>query len=66
MKNVFDKETPRAVLISVRLKDDDERESEASLCELERLLETAGGELCAEVVQQRETPDPRTYIGTEL
>ncbi len=64
MEKLFDKETPKAVLISVRLKDDDERECEASLYELERLLDTAGGELCAEVVQQRESPDPRTYIGT--
>ncbi len=64
MENLFDKETPLAVLISVRLKDEDERESEASLYELERLLYTAGGELCAEVVQVRESPDPRTYIGT--
>ena len=48
MENLFDKETPLAVLISVRLKDEDERESEASLYELERLLYTAGGERCAE------------------
>lgn len=64
MEKIFDKETPKAVLISVRLKDEDERECEASLGELERLLDTAGGELCAEVVQVRESPDPRTYIGT--
>ena len=50
--------------MSVRTPRDDEHECEASLEELGRLLETAGGELCAEVVQLRESPDARTYIGS--
>ena len=65
MEKLFEKEIiTKAVLVSVRTARDDEHECEASLEELGRLLETAGGELCAEVVQLRESPDPRTYIGS--
>lgn len=34
------------------------------LDELERLLETSGGVVYARLVQPREKPDPRTYIGS--
>ena len=34
------------------------------LNELERLLETAGGEAFARITQSRESPDPRTYLGS--
>ncbi|MBQ7700066.1 MAG: GTPase HflX [Clostridia bacterium] len=65
MEKLFDeKEITKAVLVSVRTGRDDEHDCEASLEELGRLLETAGGELCAEVVQVRESPDARTYIGS--
>lgn len=65
MEKLFDeKEITKAVLVSVRTSRDDERDCEASLAELGRLLETAGGELCAEVVQSRENPDAKTYIGS--
>jgi GTP-binding protein HflX len=65
MEKLFDeKEITKAVLVSVRTARDDEHDCEASLAELGRLLETAGGELCAEVVQVRESPDARTYIGS--
>lgn len=65
MEKIFEKEKiTKAVLVSVRTANDDEHECEASLEELGRLLETAGGELTAEVVQVREAPDPRTYIGS--
>ena len=65
MEKLFDKkEITEAVLVSVRLSDQDEHDCEASLEELGRLLQTAGGELTAEVVQVRESPDPRTYIGS--
>ena len=65
MEKLFDeKEITGAVLVSVRTSRDDEHECEASLEELGRLLETAGGELIAEVVQVRENPDPRTFIGS--
>ena len=65
MEKLFDeKEITKAVLVSVRTAKDDEHDCEASLAELGRLLETAGGELVAEVVQARETPDAKTYIGS--
>ena len=40
-----------------------ERSTEESLDELEALLETAGGVCLARVLQNRRTPEPRTFIG---
>ena len=37
--------------------------TEASLDELEALLETAGGQCTAKVLQNRHTPDPHSFIG---
>ena len=63
-ENIFKKEeSPKAVLVSVFFKGEDERENEASLGELEQLLKTAGGEVYGVMTQSRETPDVRTYIG---
>ena len=36
---------------------------EESMEELEALVETAGGEAAASVLQNRASPDPRTFIG---
>lgn len=41
-----------------------ESECEKSLDELERLLDTAGGETFARVTQSRDTPDPKTCVGS--
>ena len=57
-------EAPRAVLVSVITPDMDQREAAVSLDELEKLLETAGGTLFAQVIQQRQAPVAATYIGT--
>ena len=54
----------RAILVGVVTKDDDSDEVEISLDELARLLDTAGGEVFARVVQNKSTPDPRTLIGS--
>ncbi|MCL2519110.1 MAG: GTPase HflX [Oscillospiraceae bacterium] len=54
----------QAVLVSVIERDDDEHEAEASLDELERLLNTAEGEVFARMTQNKEKPDARTYIGS--
>ncbi len=63
-ENIFKKEeSPKAVLVSVFFKGEDEKENEASLGELEQLLNTAGGEVYGIMTQSRETPDVRTYIG---
>ena len=64
MEKLIDKETiTNVALVGVFLPDDDERNFEASLCELERLTETAGGKVIAKLTQNRENPEPRTYIG---
>lgn len=57
MEKLIDKETiTNVALVGVFLPDDDERNFEASLCELERLTETAGGKVIAKLTQNRETP----------
>ena len=53
-----------AVLVGVVMRDDDPDEVEVSLDELARLLDTAGGEVFARMVQNKSTPDPRTLIGS--
>jgi GTP-binding protein HflX len=40
-----------------------ERSTDESLNELEALLETAGGVSCGCILQKKQTPDPRTFIG---
>jgi GTP-binding protein HflX len=57
-----DTETAKAILVGVAGREGDE--TDILLDELERLLETAGGETVARVVQNRSTPDPHTYIGS--
>ena len=54
----------RAVLVGIECDRDERDEVEKSLDELERLLDTAGGETFARVVQSKSTPDPRTLIGS--
>ncbi len=63
--NLFKREEEtRAILVSVLTPDTDEHEAAVSLDELERLLETAGGTLVAQMVQNRQTPTAATYIGS--
>ncbi len=63
-ENIFDKESePLALLVSVLTPDKDAHESEVSLDELERLLQTAGGKLFAKIVQSRPSPDIKSYVG---
>lgn len=40
-----------------------DRSSDSSLEELASLVETAGGEVVAEVLQSRPAPDPKTFLG---
>ena len=54
----------RAILVGVVTREDDTDEVEVGLDELARLLDTAGGEVFARVVQNKATPDPRTLIGS--
>lgn len=53
----FESEYSKVVLISIS-------EDEATLDELERLVDTAGGCVVARMTQNREKPDVATYIGS--
>ncbi len=58
-----------AVLVGVAMRDErghcaTAEEVERGLDELARLLDTAGGEVFARLVQNKFTPDPRTLIGS--
>ena len=62
VEGLHDEHRERAVLVAV----DSSRHDwpvEESLAELERLSNTAGCETLARVVQRREKPNPRTFIG---
>lgn len=54
----------RAALVGIVSRDCPEEEAERSLNELARLLDTAGGETIVRLLQAKETPDVRTYIGS--
>ena len=54
----------RAVLVALQTGGLSERGLTASLDELARLIETAGGVEAARVVQNAPSADPRTYIGS--
>ena len=55
----------RAVLagLSAACFEEGERSSEVSMAELSALVETAGGEAVAWLIQSRPAPDPRSFIG---
>ncbi len=54
----------RAILVALQSRGLDAEDVEKSLDELERLLETAGGEVFARVTQAKDTPDIRTVVGS--
>ena len=51
-----------AGLSSPRLDAQDNADEE-TMVELEALVETAGGEVAASILQNRASPEPRTFIG---
>ena len=55
----------RAVLagLAAASMDEHERSTEISMEELRALVETAGGETVAMLIQSRPTPEPRSFIG---
>ena len=53
-----EKKPSLAVLVGVVMRDDDPDEVEVSLDELARLLDTAGGEVFARMVQNNPPPTP--------
>ncbi len=54
----------RAVLVALCRDNAQLSETEKSLDELTRLLDTAGGEVFARLIQNKDTPDVRTVIGS--
>ena len=63
-ESYFDDEEPERVALVALITDKDEGAAMASLDELWRLVETAGGEVAARVTQSKDKPDPATYIGS--
>ena len=53
----------RAVIVGMGLPGRSDAEVTASLDVLERLLDTAGGEVVARATQRRAHPDPATHVG---
>ena len=64
LQQYFNGEAPERVALVRLITDRDEHSAMASLDELWRLTETAGGEVAARVIQSKEHPDPATYIGS--
>ncbi|MBQ8415895.1 MAG: GTPase HflX [Clostridia bacterium] len=54
----------KAILVGICTDDRYALQIEKSLCELERLLETAGGQSFAKMIQNKDKPDPRTLSGS--
>jgi hypothetical protein len=54
----------RGVLVGVEDGSTTHAQVMAELAELSRLLDTAGGVTVAQVIQNKSTPDPRTWIGS--
>ncbi len=65
IKNVNGMKKERAVLagLSAASMDERERSTEESMAELAALVETAGGEAVAWVLQNRQAPEPRSFLG---
>ena len=53
----------RIVLVGVTRAGQTPEQTEASLDELEQLVDTAGADALERIVQQRERPDPATFVG---
>jgi GTP-binding protein HflX len=53
----------KIILVGVILPGRDEDDVQAHLDELAQLIDTAGADVVARVVQRRPAPDPATYIG---
>ena len=65
MTDIIEKQLEKAVIAGLCASafDIKERTTEETLDELESLLETAGGICVGRVLQNRHSPDPRTFVG---
>lgn len=59
-----DSKEDRVLLVGLMTQKMTQREFDDSLAELERLVETAGGEVLEIVSQKRSTPHPQTVVGS--
>ena len=64
-ENITEEKINRAVLVGLNAGclSKEENATEESMEELSALLETAGGETLGIIMQSKDTPDPRTFIG---
>ncbi|MDP4108683.1 MAG: GTPase HflX [Bacillota bacterium] len=64
-ENRENREEELAVLVglSSHALEEDENSDEKTMDELEELLKTAGGVSIARIIQNRQSPDPKTFIG---
>ncbi|WP_202962851.1 GTPase HflX [Tumebacillus flagellatus] len=65
MHELYDNQgrTERAVLVGLKLARHDDEIWQMAFTELKGLVETAGAEVVTELIQNRDLPDPATYIG---
>ena len=65
MEELNRKRIDRAVLVGLNADcfTKEETATETTLDELEALLNTAGGECAGKALQNKHTPDPRSFIG---
>ena len=65
MEELNQKRIDRAVLVGLNADcfPKEETATETTLDELEALLNTAGGECAGKILQNKHTPDPRSFIG---
>jgi len=61
---MFENESRKDRAILVAVNTGNEQETRDSLDELKALTETAGGEVLTFVIQNRDNPDPGTYLGS--
>jgi GTP-binding protein HflX len=54
----------RIVIVGVQFPDTTSEELERELDELTLLVDTAGADVVARIVQRRESPDPATFLGS--
>ncbi len=57
------RETAILVGLAADIMDEAERSTDESMDELEALVQTAGGSVKGRILQNKKTPDPRTFIG---
>ncbi len=59
-----DKDRDRVIIVGLQTDSRNQQQFTDSLVELERLIDTAGGEVVQTIIQNRPRPHPQTVIGT--